>query len=302
MYNLILAFLSGFNDPFCIFTWIIPLFCIYLSRWIAWFWIHLSAFIPRDLFIVQCWIHLFLDYICIYSSPHGCPPPLDLYLTSGLISRSVAPCALSSHTTASSSSRTSVLSSGAIIRLSQKKKTILKMNSCPCNSSRNLHFALCQNIICEKTDPMNEFPGATEIGLAQSTKKDFPQGMQQRASATYYSNYSNHERYLSNLCILLAFWWILTRLSDVTESRKSEGGPGIRLCVFYVQIQLALCSRCCSRLCFHEAVLTPRCPFFPISQSVYFDPPLLFPSFSPSPSFSLSLRCRRGSLILPRDL
>lgn len=80
------------------------------------------------------------------------------------------------------------------------------MNSCPCNSSRNLHFALCQNIICEKTDPMNEFPGATEIGLAQSTKKDFPQGMQQRASATYYSNYSNHERYLSNLCILLAFW------------------------------------------------------------------------------------------------
>lgn len=52
--------------------------------------------------------------------------PLCLFLTSGLIWRTVSPCALSSHTTASSSRRTSDLSSGAITRLSKEKKTVQK--------------------------------------------------------------------------------------------------------------------------------------------------------------------------------
>lgn len=61
------------------------------------------------------------------------------------------------------------------------------------------------------------------------------------------------------------------------EAGSLKGGPwSCTLCVFYVQV--LLCSRCCSRLCCHEAVLTPRRPLFSILQSAYFDPLLLFPS------------------------
>jgi len=129
-----------------------------------------------------------------------------------------------------------------------------------CNSLRDLYFAMCQNIVCEKRNPINE-NGATEI--------DF--------------------QMICALCNLLlelpkpregfvqcAFWWILTKtMKRHWKHEVCRGLGGCRLCVFYVQIQL-----CALLQMLHPTSISWSSPDSSLSstlQSVNFDP------FSSSP-------------------
>lgn len=197
-------------------------------------------------------------------------------LTSVLNCCSIVPCSLSSHTTASSSRRTSDLSSGAITRVTKRKKEKEKENL-PATLRVKLHLAVSEHYLGEKLNYKL---------ISVRTGSVF---QQIRVSVTYFAN--NHGRCLSSLCILLLIW-----LSDVTGSRKSQDFRAerrtARIFCSVSKSSLRLCSRCCRRLLFSFAAISSQ-----VRSSLSHSRLILVPSPLP-----FSPRCRRGSLILPRDL
>lgn len=183
-------------------------------------------------------------------------------LTSALIS--VVPCALSSHTTASSSRRTSDLSSGAITRVTKREKKKKRKRNSSCYTKSKLHLAVSEHYLGKKLN-YNLISVRTGSVFQQI-----------RVSVTYFAN--NHGRCLPSLCILLLIW-----LSDVTGSRKSQDFS-VERCTARI-----FCSVSKSSLRFAPDVAADFC--FPLRLSprksalLYltvglFWSPLLFPSLS----------------------